>query len=154
MTKPHIATLAIDIVLTASCKEKPTLLGLSTSLGHSLYQLGSLPLRFSKVYKRAKIGSWLLEVRIGISCVHLIVQVTWPSTMCRCLQFAFFSRSSSKVITNKGLVILIIIVTLSMASLQSPLQIHHPPQRHTRPASQTFKKHDCNPAIIKLSTCT
>ena len=76
MTKSHIATLAIDIVLTASCKEKPTLLGLSTSLGHSLYQLGSLPLRFSKVYKRARIGSGLLEVRIGISCVQLIGQVT------------------------------------------------------------------------------
>ena len=90
MTKPHIATLAIHIVLTASCKEKPTLLGLSTSLGHSLYQLGSLPLRFSKVYKRARIGSGLLEVRIGISCVQLIGQVTWPSTMCRCLQFANF----------------------------------------------------------------
>ena len=76
MTKPHMATLVIDIVLTASCKEKPTLLGLSTSFGLSLYQLGSLPLRFSKVYKRAKNGSGLLEVRIDISCVHLIGQVT------------------------------------------------------------------------------
>ena len=100
MTKPHMATLVIDIVLTASCKEKPTLLGLSTSLGHSLYQLGSLPLRFSKVYK--KIGSWLLEERIGISCVHLIVQVTWPSTMCRCLQFAnfFIAHQQSWLLTR------------------------------------------------------
>ena len=43
-------------------------------------------------------------------------------------------------------------MTLSKASLQSPLQTRHRPQRHTRPASQTFKKHDSNPVIMIWDT--